>query len=184
MATKHSHTSSVRTRSPEVLVVDAGLVSGGRKLDVVEVLLGDQSVDHIPDPCLDMHSMFHDGNLYFLGGRQGATVYTCTCASLMSSCGNNTTTNRPLWRTFKAPDCNTAAVSYSSCLVSINDFCTIGAYSSWVEATSTGGKSVWYSYKPYLYISYVAAVVLPTVGLVYAYQDGGVYKMKLSDERY
>ena len=85
MPTKRSHTSSVSTRSPEVLVVAGGKGSGGRKLNVVELLLGDQwsTVDPLPAPCYSMQSTFHDGNLYFMGGwRQGDTVYTCSCTSL------------------------------------------------------------------------------------------------------
>ena len=184
MPTKRSHTSSLSTRSPEVLVVAGGLGSGGRYLDVVELLLGDQwsAVDPLPAPCYYMRSTLHDGNLYFMGGwEQGDTVYTCSCTSLISSCGNNTTTDRPLWRQFKAPHIHTAAVSYSSRLVSIDGGCTIRAYfsvsQSWVEATSTGDRSDWYT-------KYVAAAVLPTGELVCAHEYRGVYKVKLSGERY
>ena len=185
MPTKRSHTSSVSTRSPEVLVVSGG-GSGRRNLDVVELLLGDQwsTVDPLPAPCYCMHSTLHDGNLYFLGGwGQDDTVYTCSCTSLISSCGTNTTTHRPLWRQFKAPggDRGTAAVSYSSRLVSIDDRCNIRAYSSvsqsWVEAISTGDRSEHTAYN-------VVAAVLPTGELVYAHYNGGVYKVKLSGERY
>ena len=140
MPTKRYHTSSVSTRSPEVLVVAGG------EFNVVELLLEDQwsTVDPLPASCFCMHSTLHDGNLYFMGGGQGATVCTCTCTSLISSCGNNITTERPLWRQFKAPGGYHAAVSYSSHLVSIDGWCTIRAYSSvsqsWVEATSTGDR--------------------------------------------
>ena len=187
MPTKRSHTSSVSTRSPEVLVVAGGEISGGRELNVVELLLGDQwsTVDPLPAPCYYMHSTLHDGNLYFIGGpTQGDTVYTCSCTSLISSCDTNTTTDRPLWRQFKAPDTFTAAVSYSSRLVSIDHVCTIRAYSSvsqsWVEATSTGDRS--HVYTSYKYSPNVAAAVLPTGELVYAHLYGGVYKVKLSGE--
>ena len=189
MPTKRSSTSLVSTRSPEVLVVAGGHGLGGSKLNVVELLLGDQwsTVDPLPTPCSEMHTTLHEGNLYFMGGMgQGATIYTCTYTSLIASCGNNTTTDRPLWRQFKAPGNYTAVVSYSSRLVSINSRCIIRAYSSvsqsWVEATSTGDRSDWYAYSV-LYSSNVAAAVLPTGELVYAYY-GGVYKVKLSGERY
>ena len=184
MPTKRSITSSVSTRSPEVLVVAGGEGSGGRVLDVVELLLGDQwsTVDPLPAPCFYIHSKFHEGKLYFMGGAgQGDTVYTCSYTSLMSSCDNNTTTDRPLWRQFKAPRDYTTAVSYSSRLVSIDGDCNIRAYSSvsqsWVEATSTGDRS-------HVYTKYVAAAVLPTGELVCARSYGGVYKVKLSGERY
>ena len=184
MPTKRSHTLSVNTRSPEVLVVAGGQGSGWRELNVVELLLGDQwsTVDPLPAPCWDMCSTLHDGNLYFMGGgRPGDTVYTCSCTSLISSCGTNTTTDTPLWRQFKGPNCNTAAVSYSSRLVSIDTNYTIKAYSSvsqsWVEATSTGDSS-------HEYTNFVAAAVLPTGEFVYAHRFGGVYKIKLSGERY
>ena len=182
MPTKRYSTSSVSTRSPEVLVVAGGRGSGGWNLNVVELLLGDQwsTVDPLPAPCWDMHSTLHDGNLYFMGGEgQGGTVYTCSCTSLISLCGNNTTTDRPLWRQFKAPDGDTAAVSYSSRLVSIDRGCSIRAYSSvsqsWVKATSTGDRRPGYTY-------YMAAAVLPTGELVCARKDG-VYKIKLSGEK-
>ena len=73
----------------------------------------------------------------------------------------------------------TAAVSYSSRLVSVDSDCNIRAYSSvsqsWVEATCTGGRS--HGYAPY-----VAAAVLPTGELVCASKDG-VYKVKLLGEK-
>ena len=185
MPTKRSHTSSVSTRSPEVLVVAGGQSSGWGLLNVVELLLGDQwiTVDPLPASCWGMHSTLHDGNLYFMGGGgQGNTVYTCSCTSLISSCGTKTTTDRPLWRHFKGPrNYVAAAVSYSSRLVSIDGQCMISGYSSvsqsWVEATNTG-------YSSRQYASYVAAAVLPTGELVYAHGVyGGVYKVKLSGEK-
>ena len=180
MPTKRSHTSSVSTRSPAALVVAGGWDSGGT-FDVVELLLGDQwsTVDPLPVRCYSMHSTLHDGNLYFMGGwEQGDTVYTCSCTSLISSCGTNTTTDRPLWRQFMGPGDCTAAVSYSSRLVSIDGLCSIIAYSSvsqsWVEATSTGRRSD--------YRGNMAAAVLPTGGLVCA-RANRVYKVQLSGEK-
>ena len=185
MPTKRYSTSSVSTRSPEVLVVAGGQSSGGWKFNVVELLLGDQwsTVDPLPAPCCSMRSTLHNGNLYFMGGEgQGNTVYTCSCTSLISSCGTNTTTDRPLWRQFKAPREYTAAISYSSRLVNIDGLCNISAYSSvsqsWVEATSTGDRS------SDCFAYYMATAVLPTGELVCAHRYGGVYKVKLSGERY
>ena len=182
MPTKRSHTSSVSTRSPEVLVVAGGEDSGGLELNVVELLLGDQwsTVDPLPAPCWNMHSTLHDGNLYFIGGEgQDDTGYTCSCTSLISSCGTNTTTDTPLWRQFKAPSGYAAAVSYSSHLVSIDPGCIIRAYSSvsqsWVEVTSTGNRS-------HEYTNSMVAAVLPTGELVCA-RDDGVCKIKLSGEK-
>ena len=184
MPTKRYHTSSVSTISPEVLVVAGGMGSRGMKLNVVEVLLGDQwsTVYPLPAPCYYMHSTLHDENLYFMGeGGLGATVYTCICISLVSASGYNTTTDRPLWRQFKVPRDFTAAVSYSSRLVMIDGRCTVRAYSgvsqSWVEATSTGD---WI----YEYTDNMDAAVLPTGELVCAHEYRGVYKVKLSGERY
>ena len=184
MPTKRSNTSSVSTRSPEVLVVAGGKDSSSSSLNVVEVLLRDQwsTVEPPPGSCWDMHSTLHDGNLYFMGGwKQGNNVYTCSCTSLTLSCGENTTTDGPLWRHFECPGSSTTAVSYSSHLVSIDGECTIRAYSSvsqsWVEATSTRDRRVKYSF-------FVAAAVLPTGEFVCAHQYGGVYKVKLSGERY
>ena len=184
MPTKRSRTSSIGTRSPEVLVVAGGWGSGRRELNVVELLLGDQwsAVDPLPAPCYYMHSTLHEGNLYFMGGvGQGNTVYTCSCTSLISSCGNNTTRDRPIWKQFKAPSDFTAAVSYSSRLVNIDCGCIIRAYSSvtqsWVKATSTGDRS-------HVFPGSVAAAVLPTGELVCSNRYGGVYKVKLSGERY
>ena len=195
MPTKRSHTSSVSTRSPEVLVVAGGEGSDMWVLTVVELLLGDQwsTVDPLPAPCYSMHSTLHDGNLYFMRGGIGQpnTVYTCSCTSLISSCGNKTTTDRPLWRQFKCPGGYTAAVSYSSHLVSIDSKYTIRAYSSvsqsWVEATSTGDRSHEYTaYVPgdrsHQITPFVVAAVLPTGELVCALEDG-VYKVKLSGEK-
>ena len=70
MLTKRSRTSSVSTRSPEVLVVAGGWGSDNRALHMVEVLLGDQwSTAHpLPTPCYDMRSTVHEGNFYFTGG--------------------------------------------------------------------------------------------------------------------
>ena len=182
MPTKRYYTSSVSTRSPEVLVVVGGRGSGSLELNVVEVLLGDQwyTADPLPAPCLDKHSILHDGNLYFMGGKgQYGTVYTCSCTSLISSCGTNTTTDIPLWRQFKGLGGYPATVSYSSRLVSIDDECTIIAYSSvsqsWVKATTTGDRSHANTY-------YMVAAVLPTGELVCARKDG-VYKIKLSGEK-
>ena len=183
MPTKRSHTSSVSTRSPQALVVAGGYDSGGWAVNVVELLLGDQwsTVDPLPTRYSSMQSTLHDGNVYFMGGGgQGHTGYTCSCTSLISSCGTNTTTDRPLWRQFKAPCDHAAVVSYSSHLVSIDGDCNIRAYTSvsqsWVEATSTGDRR-------HGYAVYVAAAVLPTGELVYAHTYGGVYKVQLSGEK-
>ena len=184
MPTKRSRTSSVTTGSPEVLVVAGGMDLGGWHLDVVQLLLGNEwsTVDPLPVRCWFTQSTLHDENLYFMGGiGQGATVYTCSCAALISSCGNTTTKDRPLWRQFNAPDSYTAAVSYSSRLVSIDGWCTIRAYSSmsqsWVNATSTGERSDENT-------AFVAAAVLPTGELVFSHRYDGVFKVKLSGKRY
>jgi len=61
MLTKRYLTSSVSTRSPEVLVVAGGKGSNGEGLGVVEALLGDKwtIVDPLPAPDHEMHSTLH-----------------------------------------------------------------------------------------------------------------------------
>lgn len=186
MSIKRLSTSSVSTRSPEMLVVAGGEDSNGSMLDLVEVLFGDNwtTVKPLPTACSDMHSAIHNGNLYFVGGiGQEHTVYTCSCSSLISvneKSLNLTTADRPLWNQFKGPDDYPDAASYGSYLVSVDGGCNIKAYSSvtqsWIEATSTENRGQEY------YDSVVAAV-LHTGDLVCAHRYGGVYRVKLLGEK-
>ena len=104
MPTKRYKTSSVSTKSPEVLVVAGGRGSNYEDIDVVEVLQGDKwlMVDLLPAPASGMHSTLHDGKICFMRhGQFKSTVFTCSCASLISSCSessSNSVTKRPLWR--------------------------------------------------------------------------------------
>ena len=184
MPTKRYATSSVSAGSPEVIVVAGGENSYHRELHTVEVLLGDQwSTAHpLPTPCCDMRSSLHEGNFYFRGGDgQRNTIYTCSCTSLITSCGltgNDTSTTTPVWRKLEAPGDTRAIVSYSSRLISTDRRCAIKGYSSmrqsWVETTSEGKREDRDSV-------YLAAAVLPTGQLVVAH-DGGVYRVTLSSE--
>ena len=186
MPTKRSRTSSVSTRSPEMLIVAGGQDSNCEALDVVEVLQEDKwtTVDPLPAPDYDMHSTLHDGNLHFMGRfNQGTTVYTCSCASLISSVTESTSTmstDSPLWRHYQAPDKWTTAVSCSSRLANIDGRGTVRGYcnisQSWVEATSTGDI-------PHEYIDYITATVLTTGDIVYCHRHGGVYRGLLSGEK-
>ena len=180
MPTKRYDTTSVSTRSPEVLVVAGGV--GSHLLDVVEVFKDNQwtTANSLPVPCHKVHSTFHDGNLYFIGGAyQHATIYTCSCASLISSCEKSSshTSNSQLWRELRAPG-PTAVISHSSRLISIGDDGIVECYSSthnsWVEATSEG-------HTPHNYSSLIAlACVLPTGDIVYANIFDGIYRATVS----
>ena len=186
MPTKRYRTSSVSTRSPEMLIVAGGKSSNDEELDVVEVLHEDKwtTVDPLPAPAYNMCSTLHDGNLHFMGGRnQGATVYTCSCSSLISSVTESTSTtstDSPLWKKYQAPcECATA-VSCSSRLANIDDEGTVRGYcnisQSWVEATSTGDI-------PNKIKSLKAATVLTTGDIVYCHWTRGVYRVSLSGEK-
>ena len=190
MPTKRSHTSSVSIRSPEVLVVAGGINSDGRKLDVVEVLVGDQwsTVDPLPAPYSGRQCILHDGYLYFWENMK-YTVYTCSYASLISSSGKSndaTTTIKQLWRQFKAPRTIFALFSYSFRLVSIYMDGTIKAYASvsqsWVEVSSVGERSKTFD----IFACFgAAAALLPTGELVIAHKDfreAHVYRVKLSGD--
>ena len=184
MPTKRYSTSSVSAGSPEVLIVAGGKGSDNRDLHTVEVLLDDQwSTAHpLPTPCYKMRSSLHEGNFYFTGGMdQENTIYTCSCTSLITSCGltgNDTSTTSPVWRELYAPDDTMAIVSYSSRLTTVDNRCSIRGYSnmrqSWVETTSKGKREDGNTL-------YLAAAVLPTGQLVVAH-GGGVYRVTVSGE--
>ena len=186
MPTKRCRTSSMSTRSPEMLIAAGGRGSNDEVLDVVEVLQEDKwtTVDPLPAPDRGIYSTLHDGNLHFMGGEnQGTTVCTCSCASLISSVTESfSTTSRdsPLWKQYQAPDKYTTAVSCSSRLANIDSQGTVRGYSnisqSWVEATSTGDI-------PHYYASSIAATVLTTGDIVYCHGYGGVYRGSLSGEK-
>ena len=186
MPTKRSQTSSVSTRSPEMLIVAGGRGSNVENLDVVEVLQEDKwtTVDPLPAPRFEMHSTLHDGNLHFMGHwDQSTKVYTCSCSSLISSVTESTSTtstDSPLWRLYQAPDERTTAVSCSSRLANIDGQGTVRGYcnisQSWVEASYTGNI-------PHDYTSGIAATVLTTGDIVYCHRYGGVYRGSLSGEK-
>ena len=186
MPTKRYYTSSVSAGSPEVIIVAGGRYSNKRDLHTVEVLLGDQwSTAHpLPTPCCYMRSSLHEGNFYFTGGDyQRDNIYTCSCTSLITSCGltgNDTSTTTPVWRELEAPGDTKAIVSYSSRLITVDKRCSIRGYSnmrqSWVETTSEGKREDGFT------TLFIAAAVLPTGQLVVAHRDGGVYRVTLSGE--
>ena len=185
MPTKRYATSSVSTRSPEVLVVAGGWDSNHKLLDVVEVLQWDKwlMVDPLPAPATWMRSTLHDGNICFMRpGRQDSTVFTCSCTSLISSCSKssgNSSTDRPLWQQFQAPGrWDTTIASFSSRLVSIDDLGRVRGYSSmtrsWLMTTSTGPI--------HIQITNIAATVLNTGELILANRTGGVYRGAVSGD--
>ena len=187
MPTKRCQTSSVSTRSQEMLVVAGGKDLNNENIGVVEVLLDDRwtTVDPLPAPVYEMHSAHHDGNLHFMGGEEQDTmVYTCSCSSLVSSVKATASTNSTeslLWRQYQAPRHFTAAVSSSSRLANIDGkgtvrgFCNISQ--SWVEASSTGDippREAWN----------IAATVLTTGDIIYFHEEGGVYRVSLSSKTF
>ena len=182
MPTKRYQTSSVSTRSPEVLVVAGGWGSNDEKLDVVEVLQGDKwlMVDPLPAPAVRMPSTLHYGKICFM--RQRRTVFTCSCTSLISSCSKfsgDSSPDRPLWQQFQAPDAGITIVSCSSRLVYIDYVGIVRGYSSmagsWLSPTITGVK-------PYT-LDATAATVLNTGEVILANELGGVYRGAVSGER-
>ena len=188
MPTKRYDTSSVSTRSPEVLVVAGGWDShrDGEVLDVVEVLQGDKwlVVDPLPAPGYSMRSTLHDGNLCFVRhGRKDSTVFTCSCTSLISSCSKSShksSTDRQLWHQFQAPGGRgTTIASCSSRLVFIDARAKVRGYSSmtqsWLMATSTGPTPD--------EDGYTAATVLNRGMLILAHREGGVYRGAVSGDR-
>ena len=186
MPTERYDSSSVSTRSPEMLIVAGGSSQYNRALDVVEVLHEDKwtTVDPLPAPATCMSSKLHDGNLHFIGGRnQGTTVYTCSYSSLISSVTESTSTtstDSPLWKQYQAPGVFTNAVSCSSRLANIDHLGTVRGYcnisQSWVEATSTGDI-------PNENTSLTAITVLTTGDIVYCDGTGGVYRVSVSGEK-
>ena len=179
MPTKRCATSSMSTRSPEILVVAGGVGLSYKHLDVIEVFIGKKwtVVDSLPVPNNAIHSILHDGNLYFI--YEHAVIYTCNCASLISSCEKSSshTPNRQLWKIFQAPRDNIIVVSYSSRLASINGGgtvrCVSSTHNSWIETTSEGDR-------PHDYSKFAAASVLPTGDIVYAHKYGGIYRIIVS----
>ena len=186
MPTKRYYTSSVSTRSPEMLIVAGGKTSINETSDMVEVLQEDKwtTVDPLPAPWCEMHSTLHDGNLHFMGsGDQSTKVYTCSCSSLISSLTESTSTtstDSPQWRQYQAPNEYTTAVSCSSRLANIDGLGTVRGYcnisQSWVEASYTGNI-------PHDYTSGIAATVLTTGDIVYCHRYGGIYRVSLSGEK-
>ena len=184
MPTKRHSTSSVSAGSPEVLIVYGGKDSDNTDLHMVEVLLGNQwnTAHPLPTPCYEMRSILHEGNFYFTGGvNKENTIYTCSCTSLITSCGltgNDTSTTTPVWRELQSPDDTRDIVSYSSRLITVDKRYSIRGYStmmqSWVETTGEGKRED--EDNPFL-----AAAVLPTGQLVVAHKYG-VYRVTLSGE--
>ena len=182
MPTKRYRTTSVSTRSPEVLVVAGGVGVRSYILNVVEVFKNDQwtTANPLPAHFYKVHSTFHDGNLYFIERtNHPTTMYTCSCASLISSCEKSSshTSNSQLWKELRAPEL-TAIISHFSRLISIGDLGRVKCYSSthnfWIEATSEGYKSHNYS------CLIAAACILPTGDIVYACKSHGIYRVTVS----
>ena len=178
MPTKRYETSPVSTQSPEVLVVAGGRGSNYEDLDEVEVLQGDKwlKVDLLPAPASGMHSTLHDGKLFFMRhGHSQGTLFTCSCTSLISSCSKssgNSSTKRPLWQQFQAPDGWGITISYSSRLVFIDVWGRVRRYSSITQSWLTVATT---RHLPDRYGA-VAATVINTGEVILAHQHDGVCK--------
>ena len=193
MPTNRYDTSTVSTRSPEILIVAGGKGSNYEALDVVEVLQGDKwlMVDPLPAPAAWIRSTLHDGKICFMRrGHQRSTVVTCSCTSLISSCsksaGNSSTDSRPLWRQFQAPGVYGTTIASSSLrLVIIDHWVRVRGYSSmtqsWLTTTSTGPTPN--RFDPPENYGNIAATVLNTGELILAHGTSGVYKGAVSGER-
>ena len=185
MPTKRYWTSSVSTKSPEVLVVAGGNGSDYAELNIVEVLMTGQwiTIDPLLAPASNMFSTVHEGNLYFMTRDDTPnTITTCSCTSLISSCSDSSrtsSTDSPLWSQFQAPGGLQTIVSYSSQLVIIDGRGTARGYSSttqsWVEASIAGDR-------PDDDYDYATATVLPTGEILYCRKVGGVYRGTISGE--
>ena len=184
MPTKRYWTSSVSTRSPEVLVVAGGWGSNDKKLDVVEVLQEDKwlTVDPLPAPAGSIPSTLHDGKICFVRhAYPDNTVFTCSCTSLISSCSKSSgdsSPDGPLWQQFQAPDTGGTIVSCSSRLVFIDYRGRVKGYSSMARSwLSINTESI-----PGVYGNLIVTV-LNTGELILAHEDGGVYRGVVSGER-
>ena len=187
MPTKRYETSSVSTRSLEVLVVAGGRCSNGELLDLVEVLLGDKwlTVDPLPAPANWMCSTLHDGKICFMmRGEKDSTVFTCSCTSLISSCSKssgNSSTDRPLWQSFQAPggSWGTTIVSCASRLVFIDGRGRVRGYSSMIQSWLTTTNTEPTPDRNGI----IAATVLITGEPILAHEHGGLYNGAVSGER-
>ena len=185
MPTKRYMTSSVSGKSPEALVVAGGRDSQGRKMKLIEVLIGDKwtSVDLLFSPDCGMHSAFHDGKIFFMkDGRTKTTAYFCSFSSLMSLRRSSEDIG-PLWEQLQAPGEKTVAgaiVSFPSNLVCINGDAIVRAYSdtarSWVKITSIGKKSKRHAY-------YIAASCYSMREIIFVHQRCGIYVLRFSSKK-
>ena len=194
MPTKRYATSSVSTRSPEVLVVTGGRHSIDTQLSVVEVLQGNKwlTVDPIPGLASEKPLTFHDGKLYYMRrGDRFRTVFSCSCTSLISSSksSGNSSTDRSLWQQFEAPDgWDTIIVSRFSRLVILDHQYRVRGYSSmtrsWLTAASIGfPPDVTATTVLGLTLDVTAATVLNTGELIFVTEYGDVHRGAVSGER-
>ena len=106
MPVKRYMTSSVSGRYPEALVVAGGRDSQGRKMKVIEVLVGDKwtSLDLLPSPDCGIHSTFHDGKIFFTKDeRKTTTTYSCNFSSLILQGTASSEKTELLWEQLPAP---------------------------------------------------------------------------------
>ncbi len=174
--------SAVGVSSPEALVV-VGVKDFSSLNGVVSVLLGDSwHMGHtLPIPFWNVQFTCHNDRLYLMGGtNMGPTMYSCTIASLISSCEDSssiTDSDTPVWQEDRLDFSLGTAVSFLSRLVFIDKEGSIRTscsedLSSFVEIASDKDK-------PRGSSSYVSATVLPSGDLLCIHKRN-MYKVKLS----
>ena len=87
MPTSRYLSSALNTGSPECLVVSGGTDSGGKRVNVVEILKDNEwsSAQPLPKACYGLKSTLHKGRLYLMGGLgQGPSVFHCKLESLLN----------------------------------------------------------------------------------------------------
>ena len=176
MTTKRSSTTCISTRSQQEVLIAAGGVSGGRALDVVEVLIDNNwhKAHPLPKPCRDMRATVHQDEVV-LTDWDSSSIYSCSIASLISSC-THTNTHTQVWTGSRAPGQFTITISCYSRLVNIDRWSVMRGYwnrsQPWVEVSGPD--------KGRKYIA-TAAAPLPTGDIVVAGRYG-VYRVKVSGE--
>ncbi len=160
MPTSRHRTTAVSGRSPEILVVAGGRDSDFNKVDIVEVLQGDQwtTATPLPTHCSDMRSTFYESDFYFSGGNyQQKLIHTCSYDTLVASGHERTVAqsvlrkifSQQVWRKMTARYDTRAITFCSSRLILTNTefFCGYSNISQkWLKTTDVGSVPEYDSY--------------------------------------
>ncbi len=118
MRTKRNMASSAGTVSPKVLLVVAGgLDFLDRELTEVEVLIEGSWYyvePRLPAQGYDMTSTVHQDEVVFTSRHGDYIIYTCSIASLFSSCTTDFKAPGSLWESLLAPGLDSTTISYFS----------------------------------------------------------------------